>query len=153
MIYASATDGNSANNDTSGWDAQKITVTGRPGLIVQSILTDPVSPYAGQTTTVTVKNKGTGAAGTFYVDFYKHLTSAPTPGLVGTFRCSGTLPAGAAGTCTNTTSWSPAGTYSMWAQAAETLRFPVMIQEVQLFDEGAQPLKPEVKEGTLTTGH
>ncbi|MBI4683829.1 MAG: M6 family metalloprotease domain-containing protein, partial [Nitrospirae bacterium] len=52
-----------------------LSVTGlNPDLIVQSISTNPVSPYQGQNVnvTVTVKNQGGAAAGAFWLEIYKH---------------------------------------------------------------------------------
>jgi subtilase family serine protease len=90
-----------------------------PDLIVQSIVTNPVTPAPGQnaSVTVTVKNQGNGAAGGFYIDFYKDRTTAPAPHTVGDFYCyKSTLAAGASDTCTGAVSYGSAGTYKMWAQ-------------------------------------
>ena len=90
-----------------------------PDLIVQYIATNPTIPGPGQNVaiTMTVKNQGTGTAENFYVDFYKHLTSTPTPHQAGDIRCSVvTLAPGATTTCGGTVSYAPAGNYSMWGQ-------------------------------------
>jgi hypothetical protein len=110
-----------------------------PDLIVQSIVTNPVSPLAGQTVnvTVTVRNQGQAPAGHFYVDFYKHLASPPGPGQIGDFYCpySG-LEAGATTTCGGTVSYASPGSYSMWVQVDSD-------QEVVESNEGNNVFGPQ----------
>ncbi|MBI5739319.1 MAG: S8 family serine peptidase [Nitrospirae bacterium] len=91
-----------------------------PDLIIQSIATSPLEPVSGQNVdvTVTFRNRGSAPAGSFSIDFYKDLTTAPTLGQAGDFVCNKSgLPAGAADTCTWTLTYDPAGNYNMWAQA------------------------------------
>lgn len=90
-----------------------------PDLTVVSIVPSPLKPVAGQNVniTVTVKNIGCPATGPFRVDFYKNLPTAPALYQVGDFNCNiSGLAAGASATCTDNVSYSPAGTYKMWAQ-------------------------------------
>ncbi len=90
-----------------------------PDLVVQSIVTNPPSPVVGQSVAVTisVKNQGGGNADSYYIDFYRNLTSAPVVGQVGDATCGKSgLTAGAADSCTFTTTYTAAGSYRMWAQ-------------------------------------
>jgi len=91
-----------------------------PDLVVQSISTNPTYPRPGQTVsvTMTVRNQGAGAAGAFFIDFYKNRATAPTVGVYGDGWCNPAgLAAGATTTCTLSVSYASAGAYSMWAQA------------------------------------
>ena len=88
-----------------------------PDIIVQSITTDPVSPDRGQQVniTITIKNNGS-AAKEFYVDFFKHLSSPPSPQYVGDISClMYGLGAGETHTCTGSIIYETAGSFSMWA--------------------------------------
>lgn len=90
-----------------------------PDLIVQSITPVPASPLPGQTVsvTVTVKNQGNAASGSFAMDFYKNLTTLPLPLQAGDGSCTKSgLTAGATDSCTFVVSYSAAGAYNMWAQ-------------------------------------
>lgn len=140
LIYDCGTDGNCANNETDGWDAAPIQVVRQPDLIVQSITTNPTAPAAGQnvSVTVTIKNQGAAdATNSFYVDFYKHRTSAPLPNTIGDFACNKTgLASGATDTCIGTVSYASAGTYSMWAQVDTN-------QQVTESNEGNNVLGPQ----------
>ncbi len=97
---------------------QAITVAPLPDLTVTGIATTPASPAPGDSVAVqvTVQNIGPGAAGGFFIDFYKHLTAPPTT--FGDFACGigGGLAAGATTTCNGTVVYSSAGTFQMWAQ-------------------------------------
>jgi hypothetical protein len=99
---------------------QLIVVAPLPDLIVLSIQTSPVSPFDGQsvTVTVTVRNVGSApAAAPFYIEFYKHRDTAPGQGALGDFNCRpGSLAAGAIYICQGQVSYGTDGTYKMWAQ-------------------------------------
>jgi CARDB protein len=98
---------------------------GLPDLIVQSIAATPSSPLPGQsvTVTVTVKNQGGSAAGSYYLDFYRNLASAPLPNQVGDATCAKSgLAAGGTDSCTFTVAFTEAGSYRMWAQADTELQ-------------------------------
>lgn len=91
-----------------------------PDLVVQSITANPPSPVAGQPVimTVTVKNQGGADAGSFVVDYYRDLPTAPVPMQTGDSYCSrSSLAAGATDSCTFTAMFSAAGSYKMWSQA------------------------------------
>jgi hypothetical protein len=91
-----------------------------PDLIVQSIVANPVSPQLNQpvNVTVSVKNQGGADAGSYYIEFYQSLTSAPTSQQAGDATCGKSgLAAGATDSCTFTVMFSTAGSYKMWAQA------------------------------------
>ena len=66
VIYESGTDSNSGNDDTDGWDAARLRVTGAggPDLVVSAASVDDDTLDAGQTTFLnyTVLNQGDGAA-------------------------------------------------------------------------------------------
>jgi Tol biopolymer transport system component/subtilisin-like proprotein convertase family protein len=100
-----------------GWS---LTFTLQPDLVVQSIVTDPVTPVPGQTVsvTVTVKNQGAGnASPAFAVSFYQDRTTAPGPGVAGDFSCSFTgLVAGATTQCAGVVSYPSTGAFQAWAQ-------------------------------------
>jgi hypothetical protein len=72
-------------------------------LIVQSITTNPTTPFPNEnvTVTVTVENQGVVAAVSFYLDIYKNRDTAPTVGVYGDTWCNITagLAAGATTTC------------------------------------------------------
>ena len=90
-----------------------------PDLIVQSITAVPASPAPGQAVnvTVTAKNQGNAASGSFTLDFYKNLSAAPASLQLGDAYCTNSgLAAGATGSCTFTVTYPAAGSYSMWAQ-------------------------------------
>jgi hypothetical protein len=108
-----------SNESNNVLGPQTLTVVNPPDLIVQGIATNPAGPIAGESVsvTVTVKNQGSGAAGGFYVEFYKNRTSAPAPYQGGDFYCwKSSLAAGATTTCTGTVSYASNGTYQMWSQ-------------------------------------
>ena len=102
VIYDNATDGNSANNATDGWDAVPITVT-KPDLDITAV-SAPASALPGDVITVsnTVQNIGNAAAGSFRVGIYfsNDSTCSTSDTLIGT-RTIASLAAGA---------WSAAGT-------------------------------------------
>ena len=90
-----------------------------PDLIVQSITAVPASPAPGQAVnvTVTAKNQGNAASGSFTLDFYKNLSTAPAALQLGDTYCTRSgLAAGATDSCTFTVTYPAAGSYSMWAQ-------------------------------------
>jgi len=119
-----------------------------PDLIVQSMTTDPFSPSEGENVdvTVTVKNQGSGDAGSFYIDFYKHRTTPPSSYELGDFACYiGGLSAGTTTTCSGTVSYSSAGTYQMWAQVDTD-------QQVTESDEGNNVFGPQDITVTLAYG-
>jgi hypothetical protein len=90
-----------------------------PDLIVTGIATNPVSPVAGQpvNVTVTVRNQGNGAAGSFFVDWYSNRASPPPLHTIGQIFCTTPgLAAGATSTCNGTFTYATAGVFNMWAQ-------------------------------------
>jgi subtilase family serine protease len=95
------------------------TVVNMPDLVIQSITTDLVTPNAGEnvSVTVTVKNQGLGASGSFFVDIYKNPSTPPVPWIYGDVWCNATngLAAGEIYTCTQTVSYSAVGIYNMYA--------------------------------------
>ena len=95
-------------------------VQGMPDLIIQSIETNPSIPVPGENivVTVTVKNQGDAPViGDFWIDFYKHLTSAPHPYQTGDFYCSNAgLAAGATDICVGNVAYETVGVFQMWAQ-------------------------------------
>jgi hypothetical protein len=88
-------------------------------LVVTGVAWTPVQPIAGQVlqVNVTVANQGTAAAGSFAVDFYKHLATAPSPGTAGDVRCTiaGLAPQ-ATVQCTGAVTYAAAGSFTAWAQ-------------------------------------
>lgn len=109
VIYDSATDGNSANNDTDGWDAVAITVT-KPDLDVTAFSV-PASARPGDTITAsnTVQNIGTAAAGSFRLGIYfsSDSTCNTSDTLIGS-RTIASLSAGAS-SAANTSATIPSG--------------------------------------------
>ena len=96
-------------------------------LVVTDVPWTPAQPTAGQAVQVriTVANQGTGGAGTFAVDFYKHRTTAPAPGIAGDLRCTVIALAAAASTqCAGTVTYATAGAFSAWAQVDTTQSVP-----------------------------
>ena len=90
-----------------------------PDLIVQSINIDPAFPVWGQpmTVTATVKNQGNADSGSYQVDFYSNLTSAPTLHQIGDSSLSkGSLAAGATDICVFTVTYPVSGNYKAWVQ-------------------------------------
>jgi hypothetical protein len=124
-IYAD-TDGNDtgSGNGSNGYNpsrAGSLTVTDQslPDLIVESIVTDPASPAAGEDISVyvTVKNQGTADAGRFFVDFYKDLGLPPDSGQAGDLYWSvNSLTPGQSHTLSDTISYAEEGEYDMYAQ-------------------------------------
>ena len=103
---------------TYGW-ATLFPAESLPDLIVQSITAVPASPAPGQAVnmTVTAKNQGNAASGSFTLDFYKNLSAAPAALQLGDDYCTKSgLAAGATDSCTFTVTYPAAGSYSMWAQ-------------------------------------
>ncbi len=95
LIYDNATDGNTSNNDTDGWDAVAITVT-KPDLDITA-LSAPASAQPGGSIDVsnTVQNIGNAAAGAFRVGLYYSVDSTCTTGdTLMTFRSLASLAAG-----------------------------------------------------------
>jgi hypothetical protein len=91
---------------------------GEPDLVVLS-LTGPGPLIVNQagTVSVTVKNRGTAAAGGFTVAIYKHRATPPEPVTSGDVNCNvGSLAPGSTASCTGSVSYSAAGTASLWAQ-------------------------------------
>lgn len=118
-IIVMADDGKAVteSNETNNKKSKAIYIC--PDLTVVSIVPSPLKPLAGQNVniTVTVKNIGCPAAGLFRVDIYKNLSTAPALNQIGDFNCNiSGLSAGATATCIGNVSYSPAGTYKMWAQ-------------------------------------
>jgi hypothetical protein len=95
LIYDNATDGNTSNNDTDGWDAVAITVT-KPDLDITA-LSVPASAVPGDGINVsnTVRNNGTGSSGPFRVGLYYSTNNVCSTGdtLIGS-RAVGSLGAG-----------------------------------------------------------
>ncbi|HEY7169705.1 MAG TPA: CARDB domain-containing protein [Vicinamibacterales bacterium] len=86
VIYDNATDGNTGNNDTDGWDALKITVQSAD--VAMSLLSAPPqgSPGSSYTVNNTVINNGTAPTGSFRIGLYLSPTStcsAATGTLIG----------------------------------------------------------------------
>jgi hypothetical protein len=110
VIYDNATDGNTANNDTDGWDAVPITVT-KPDLDITA-LSAPSSAQPGDSISVsnTVQNIGNATAGAFRVGLYLSTDTACTTG--DTFLGSRSLTGLGAGvsSAANTSVTIPAGT-------------------------------------------
>jgi hypothetical protein len=137
VVYDSATDANSSNNNTKGWDAVPIHVNAMPDLVIQSITTSPLSPTNDTSVdvTVTIKNEGGAAAGHyFYVDIFKDLSTPPVPagGLSGDTWCNiSDLAAGATATCTRTVYYpNPGtGTYHIYATVDTNLQATESFEE------------------------
>ncbi|HEY2942985.1 MAG TPA: CARDB domain-containing protein [Vicinamibacteria bacterium] len=89
LIYDSATDGDTSNNDTDGWDAVPITVTA-PNLDV-TLVSAPPSAEPGDLVSVsnTVANTGNATAGSFRVGLY--LSTDTTCTTADTFLASRTI--------------------------------------------------------------
>jgi hypothetical protein len=86
VIYDNATDGNTGNNDTDGWDALKITVQSAD--VAMSLLSAPPqgSPGSSYAVNNTVINNGTAPTGSFRIGLYLSPTStcsAATGTLIG----------------------------------------------------------------------
>ncbi len=132
-----------SNESNNVLGPQTISVVSGPDLVVQSIVTNPVSPAPGQSVSVTLTIKNQGDVNTslgvvtlpdsgFYVDFYKHLPAGTTPDPPGdaeNFHCQlrgnpfgdTELAPGETVTCSGTVSYSAVGTYNMWAYVDSTL--------------------------------
>jgi hypothetical protein len=89
VIYDNATDGNTSNNDTDGWDAVRITVT-KPDLDITAISV-PASAKPGDSFDVsnTVRNIGSAASGAFRVGLYYSVNNVCSTG--DTFLASRTV--------------------------------------------------------------
>jgi len=110
-----------------------------PDLIVESIVTDPPQPVAGESfdLTVTVKNQGTAAAGSFWIAWYADRATPPTPGAAGElYELVGSLAAGASHTMTDTYTYSSVGQYNMYV-------FPDFHQTMAESDEDNNILGPQ----------
>ncbi len=108
-------------------------------LIVQSIVTDPEYPIAGQPcdVTVTVYNAGTTPASPFYLDWYAHRASPPGIGNYGTlYQQFTSLAAGATETMTKSYTYSATGVFSMYAQTDTD-------QQVEEYNESNNVLGPQ----------
>lgn len=96
LIYDNATDGNSSNNDTDGWDAVPITVT-KPDLDITAVSV-PASAQPGDHVTVsnTVQNIGNANSGNFRVGLYfSNDSTCSTADTLMTTRAVGSLAPGA----------------------------------------------------------
>ena len=109
VIYDNATDGNTANNDSDGWDAVAITVT-KPDLDVTAFSV-PASAQPGDVIAAsnTVQNIGSAAAGSFRVGIYfsSDATCNTSDTLIGS-RTIASLAAGAS-SAANTPATIPSG--------------------------------------------
>jgi len=109
VIYDNATDGNTANNDSDGWDAVPITVT-KPDLDVTAFSV-PASAQPGDVIAAsnTVQNIGNAAAGSFRVGIYfsSDATCNTSDTLIGS-RTIASLAAGAS-SAANTPATIPPG--------------------------------------------
>ncbi len=110
-----------------------------PDLIVESIVTDPPQPVAGESfdLTVTVTNQGTAAAGGFHVAWYADRATPPTPG-TGAERYDwvSSLAAGASHVMTDTYTYASEGQYNMYV-------FPDVNEIVTESDEGNNVFGPQ----------
>jgi len=94
-----------------------------PDLIVESITTDPLQPIAGQpfNISVTVQNQGTADAGVFWIGWYKHLDSPPTPGQAADeYDSVSSLAADATYTMETTHTYDTPGYFDMYVQVDTT---------------------------------
>jgi hypothetical protein len=110
-----------------------------PDLIVESIVTDPPQPVAGESfdLTVTVKNQGTAAAGGFHIAWYADRATPPTPGAAADqYDWVNSLAAGASHIMTATDTYASEGLYNMYV-------FPDVNQIVTESDEGNNVFGPQ----------
>ncbi|MCS6859999.1 MAG: S8 family serine peptidase [Abditibacteriales bacterium] len=90
-----------------------------PDLTVQSVSISPTASVPGTplTATIVVRNDGTDTGGSFSVDFYENLSSAPGAGRTGNKRFTiSSLGQGATTTLTYTFTPSNSGNYQAWVQ-------------------------------------
>ena len=88
-----------------------------PDLIVESLITDPLQPVAGESfdITITVKNQGTAAAGAFWIAWYADRATPPTPAAAAElYDLVSSLAAGASHTMTDTYTYASEGQYNMY---------------------------------------
>jgi len=110
-----------------------------PDLIVESIVTDPLQPVAGESfdLTVTVKNQGTAAAGGFHIAWYANRATPPTPGAAADrYDWVNSLAAGVSHTMTDTYTYASEGQYNMYV-------FPDVNEIVTESDEDNNILGPQ----------
>src|SRR4029077_11973544 len=108
VIYDNATDTNSGDNDSDGWDALRITVTSAD--VTVTALSAPAAVNPGQTFNVsnTVANNGNAATGSFRLGLYLSTDSVCTT--ADTFIGSRTVSLGSGGSSgANTSVTIPAG--------------------------------------------
>lgn len=104
--------------NAGGCDVFVTKISNLPDLVVY-IDTSTVFPTPGQNVSVTVTfwNRRGDASGSFYVDFYKDLASAPVPYQSGNLWCSlNGLGSGMERTYSGNVSYTAEGIYQMWAQ-------------------------------------
>jgi hypothetical protein len=92
----------------------------KPDLVIQSISHEPATVLPGDTVTftVTVRNQGTAAAGSFSTGFWSDRSAAPAIGdAPDGSQTTGSLAAGATATLTFTATAGSAGTCKAWAYA------------------------------------
>jgi hypothetical protein len=110
-----------------------------PDLIVESIVTDPPQPVAGESfdLTVTVTNQGTAAAGGFHIAWYRDRATPPTPGAAADlYDWVSSLAAGASHVMTDTYTYTSEGQYNMYV-------FPDVNEIVTESDEGNNVFGPQ----------
>ncbi len=110
-----------------------------PDLIVESIVTDPLQPVAGESfdISITVTNQGTAAAGSFWIAWYEDRATPPTPGAGGElYDLVSSLAAGASHTMEDTYTYASEGQYNMYV-------FPDFHALVTELDEGNNILGPQ----------
>jgi VCBS repeat-containing protein len=124
-------------------------------LVVQSVVAVPANPGVGQSVavTVTVKNQGSTDAGSYSIDFYQNLASAPASRQAGDANCvKNGLAAGATDSCTFTTTFSAAGSYKMWAQADTEQQVPESDENNNVFGPQAITAGPVAVNDAYGTG-
>ncbi len=110
-----------------------------PDLIVESIVTDPLQPVAGESfdLIVTVKNQGTAAAGGFHTAWYSDRATPPTPGAAADrYDWISSLPAGNSYTMNATYTYASPGQYNMYV-------FPDVNEISTESDEGNNVFGPQ----------
>jgi hypothetical protein len=110
-----------------------------PDLIVESLVTDPEQPVAGESfdVTIIVRNQGTAAAGAFWIAWYANRATPPTPAAAGElYDLVSSLAAGASHTMTGTYTYASEGQYNMYV-------FPDFHNVVTESDEDNNILGPQ----------
>lgn len=114
-------------------------VPAAPDIAFKSLAITPSIPVMGQTYTaeITVKNQGSAAAGSFWVDWFGHRDTAPVPGdTSSTYAQVSSLAVGAESTVAISTVYSMPGDYSAYV-------FLDTFDQVAEADEGNNIIGPE----------